>query len=130
METGLIITNCCIFSFILLCFFQQSNAEEKDDEVPQLPPLFLTEFVLEPNQLLFKPNEEEYQAGLGEVIKRFQDCVLKVENLVPDEYFDPFTRLVCSGSPYGKNNIFHYKHDIVNSLSLNTKINLSIILSR
>lgn len=58
----------------------------------QLPPLFITEFVLEPNQLLFAPDSDDFQEGLAEVIKKFQDAVLSVQNLVPDNYFDAFTQ--------------------------------------
>ena len=50
--------------------------------------------MLEPSQLLFKPDEEEFQDGIAEVMKRFQECVLSVMNLVPDPYFDAFTRFV------------------------------------
>ena len=57
-----------------------------------LPPLYITEFVLEPNQILFAPDEEEFQDGVAEVIKGFQDTVLRVQNLVPDTYMDAFTR--------------------------------------
>ena len=57
-----------------------------------LPPLYLTEFVLEPNQISFVPEVDDYQEGVMEVIKEFQECVLGVENLVPDTYFDAFTR--------------------------------------
>lgn len=67
--------------------------EDKDDEIPVLPPLYISEFILEPNQILFAPDEEEFQDGLAEVIKGFQDTVLRVQNLVPDNYFDAFTRL-------------------------------------
>lgn len=66
--------------------------EQEEDEVPVLPPLYISEFVLEPNQLLFSPDMEEFQEGIAEVIKRFQDAVLSVQNLVPDTYFDAFTR--------------------------------------
>lgn len=57
-----------------------------------LSPLYLTEFVLEPLNILFSPNVDDYQDGIAETIKRFQECVLGVENLVPDTYFDAFTR--------------------------------------
>jgi hypothetical protein len=57
-----------------------------------LVPLFLTEFVLEPNQILFAPEMDEYHEGIAEVIGEFQNCVLGVDNLVPDNYFDAFTR--------------------------------------
>ncbi|XP_077994098.1 dynein axonemal heavy chain 6-like [Glandiceps talaboti] len=61
-----------------------------------LPPLYLTELLLEPSQLLFAPDVDDYQDGLQEVIKRFQDCVLSVANLVPDTYFDAFTRPIIN----------------------------------
>lgn len=56
--------------------------------------MFLVEFVLEPNQLMFAPDIDEFQDGVAEVVKRFQDAVLGVLNLVPDTYFDAFTRLL------------------------------------
>ncbi|XP_060586003.1 dynein axonemal heavy chain 6-like [Ruditapes philippinarum] len=68
----------------------------EEDEVPILPPLYISEFVLEPNQLLFSPDIEEFQEGIAEVIKRFQDAVLSVQNLVPDTYFDAFTRPIIN----------------------------------
>lgn len=52
----------------------------------------MTEFVLEPSHILFAPDEEEFQDNLAEVIKGFQETVLRVQNLVPDTYFDAFTR--------------------------------------
>ena len=64
--------------------------------MPVLPPLYISEFVLEPNQLLFKPDQEEFQDRLAEVMKRFQECVLSVNNLVPDTYFDAFTRPIIN----------------------------------
>ena len=42
--------------------------------------------------LLFSPGLDDFQDGLGEVIKKFQDAVLSVQNLVPDQYFDAFTQ--------------------------------------
>ncbi len=64
----------------------------EDDGSPQLAPLFITEFVLELNSLTFLPDREEFHDGISEVLKRFQQCVLSVLNLVPDSYFDAFTR--------------------------------------
>lgn len=72
-----------------MCF---NLKEDDEEETPQLPPLFISEFVLEPNQLLFQPDNDDFHEGLAEVIKRFQDSVLSVQNLVPDTYFDAFTR--------------------------------------
>ncbi|XP_038058163.1 dynein heavy chain 6, axonemal-like isoform X3 [Patiria miniata] len=62
-----------------------------------LTPLFLTEFILEPIQILFAPDLDEYQDGIAEVITEFQNCVLGVINLVPDNYFDAFTRPIING---------------------------------
>lgn len=59
-----------------------------------IPPLFITEFILDTTQLLFQPDEDVYLDGMAEVIKGFQDTVLRVQNLVPDPYFDAFTRQV------------------------------------
>ena len=67
-----------------------------DDQEQPLPPLYITELVLDPAQLLFKPDEDRFQEGLLTVIKRFEETVLQVENLVPDNYFDAFTRCVLS----------------------------------
>ena len=65
--------------------------EEEEEEAPKIP-LYLTEFILEPSNILFSPDEDEFQDGSAEVIKGFQDTVLQVQNLVPDTYFDAFTR--------------------------------------
>jgi len=51
------------------------------------------ELLLEPRPLHFSPSLEDYRHGLSEVIGSFQDTVLSVCNLVPDSYFDAFTRL-------------------------------------
>ncbi|KAK7497834.1 hypothetical protein BaRGS_00010968 [Batillaria attramentaria] len=74
----------------------KSQGEQEEEEVHKLPPLFITEFILEPNQLLFSPDVDDFQEGSAEVIKRFQDAVLSVNNLVPDTYFDAFTRPIIN----------------------------------
>lgn len=61
-------------------------------EQVELVPLFTTELLMEPQALLFFPGLDDFEEGLGEVIKKFQDAVLSVMNLVPDSYFDAFTR--------------------------------------
>ncbi|ESO94694.1 hypothetical protein LOTGIDRAFT_144909 [Lottia gigantea] len=82
---------------------KEEEDKEEEDEVPKLPPLFITEFVLEPTQLLFAPDLDDFQEGLQEVIKRFQDAVLSVQNLVPDAYFDAFTRPIINNKFEEKN---------------------------
>lgn len=57
-------------------------------------PLFKVELLLETRSLYFAPNLDNFTQGLSEIIGCFQDTVLSVVNLVPDGYFDAFTRLV------------------------------------
>ena len=70
--------------------------EVGDDEegIHKQPPLFVTEFVLQPAHLRFSPDNDDFQNVMTEVIRRFQNTVLSVMNLVPDTYFDAFTRSV------------------------------------
>ena len=58
------------------------------------PPLFITEFVLDINSITFSPNLDMFQDKIGTIIDEFQRTVLEVKNLVPDQYFDAFTRSV------------------------------------
>ncbi|CAE1329167.1 DNAH [Acanthosepion pharaonis] len=60
-------------------------------------PLFLTEFILEPSQIIFQPDLSAFQENINEVIRQFQDTVLGVENLIPDSYFDAFTKPIING---------------------------------
>ena len=73
-------------SYILTRFISHSQEEE---EISILPLLYISEFILEPNQLLCSLDIEEFQEDIAEVIK---DAVLSVQNLVPDTYFDGFTK--------------------------------------
>ena len=56
----------------LLAIFIQAALGEEEEEVPKLPPMFITEFVLDTAQLTFLPDEEEFQDKIAEVIKQFQ----------------------------------------------------------
>ena len=55
-------------------------------------PLFKVELLMETRSLFFSPNVDNFIQGLSEIIGCFQDTVLSVVNLVPDGYFDAFTR--------------------------------------
>ncbi|CAD5112359.1 DgyrCDS1592 [Dimorphilus gyrociliatus] len=66
--------------------------EEEEEGAHLVPPLFLTEFFIEPANLIFQPDEDKFQNEIKKVIDEFQSCVLDVKNLVPDNYFDAFTR--------------------------------------
>ena len=72
---------------------------QNDDSVPpqqqeeqQLPPLFVTELLMEINGLYFTPNANHYLMGTEEIIRRIQDSTLSVKNLVTDDYFHSFTK--------------------------------------
>ena len=40
----------------------------------------------------YKPTLDEFNEDVSSVIQRFEDTVLSVANLVPDPFFDAFTR--------------------------------------
>ncbi|ELK30056.1 Dynein heavy chain 6, axonemal [Myotis davidii] len=65
---------------------------EKLEEDESLIPMFLTELILTVESLLFKPSLEDFLSGISDAINQFQSTVLSVPNLVPDTYFDAFTR--------------------------------------
>ncbi|KAG8454285.1 hypothetical protein GDO86_000797 [Hymenochirus boettgeri] len=62
---------------------------QSEDEVL---PMFLTEIVLDTHALWFEPSTEDFQENIAEVVNQFQETVLSLPNLVPDTYFDSFTR--------------------------------------
>ncbi|XP_015279206.1 PREDICTED: dynein heavy chain 6, axonemal [Gekko japonicus] len=62
----------------------------EDDE--SSAPMFLAELILEIHALLFEPTVEDFQDVMAEIVTQFQVTLLSVTNLVPDQYFDAFTR--------------------------------------
>ncbi|XP_015770017.1 PREDICTED: dynein heavy chain 6, axonemal-like [Acropora digitifera] len=76
---------------------ERDGVDQKQEEQGELHPLYTTELLVEPQALLFFPGLEDFQDGLGEVVKKFQDAVLSVHNLVPDPYFDVFTQPFING---------------------------------
>uniref|UniRef100_A0ACB8ETB5 Dynein heavy chain 6, axonemal n=1 Tax=Sphaerodactylus townsendi TaxID=933632 RepID=A0ACB8ETB5_9SAUR len=65
-----------------------------DDESSE--PMFLAELILEIHALLFEPTLDDFQNLMAEIVTQFQATVLSVSNLVPDRYFDAFTRPVIN----------------------------------
>ena len=57
-----------------------------------LPSLYKVEFVLTPETLSFNPDLDQFRDSIGEIMQQFKETLLQVENLVPDKYFDAFTR--------------------------------------
>ena len=55
-------------------------------------PLFVSWFELDPQQVHFTPNEEEFQSGIAEIVRAFQQAAMQNDNLVADSFFDAFTR--------------------------------------
>ena len=56
------------------------------------PALFITELHLENCQFEYRPTLEEFTHDVSKVIAQFEETVLSVANLVPDPFFDAFTR--------------------------------------
>ena len=56
------------------------------------PALFVTELHLENSRFAYKPTLEEFTDDVSKVISQFEETVLSVANLVPDPFFDAFTR--------------------------------------
>nr|XP_060479238.1 dynein axonemal heavy chain 6 [Panthera onca] len=69
-----------------------ASVVEKQEEDESLIPMFLTELILTVQSLLFEPSLEDFLDGISDAINQFQNTVLSVPNLVPDTYFDAFTR--------------------------------------
>jgi dynein heavy chain, axonemal len=70
----------------------QMEEEEKEEEIIIIPPLYITEFVLDVYSLTFSPDLEQFREIISEIMQQFKETLLQVNNLVSDEYFDPFTR--------------------------------------
>ncbi|XP_042305526.1 dynein axonemal heavy chain 6 [Sceloporus undulatus] len=65
---------------------------EEDESLP----MFLAELILEIHALLFEPTLDDFQDCMSEIVTQFQATVLSLANLVPDRYFDAFTRPVIN----------------------------------
>ncbi|CAH8497721.1 unnamed protein product, partial [Dicrocoelium dendriticum] len=81
-------------SIIKLPSHQSTNVESEPVEAPT--PLFVLEFILEPNNLYMIPDEHLFRDGILEIISKFQEQVFNIKNLLPDPYFDAFTRPVIN----------------------------------
>ena len=66
--------------------------DDDKDEEKAVPPLYITEFVLDIENLKFLPDLDTFREIISEIMQQFKETLLKVENLVPDKYFDAFTR--------------------------------------
>lgn len=73
-----------------------ADKDDEKDEEKMIPPLYISELVLEIDSLTFRPDLDQFRETIGEIIQQFKDTLLQVENLVPDKYFDPFTRPIIN----------------------------------
>ncbi|XP_036606051.1 dynein heavy chain 6, axonemal [Trichosurus vulpecula] len=69
---------------------------DRQEEDESLQPMFVTELMLEIMSLYFDPSLENFQEGISDTIQSFELTVLSVPNLVPDPYFDSFTRPIIN----------------------------------
>uniref|UniRef100_A0A4X2L0J5 Dynein axonemal heavy chain 6 n=1 Tax=Vombatus ursinus TaxID=29139 RepID=A0A4X2L0J5_VOMUR len=69
---------------------------DRQEEDESLQPMFVTELMLEITSLYFDPSLENFQEGISGTIHRFESTLLAVPNLVPDPYFDSFTRPIVN----------------------------------
>lgn len=70
--------------------------EEEKEEEKVVPPLYITEFILEIDSLTFQPDLDRFRDSISEIMSQFKDTLLQVDNLVPDKFFDPFTRPIIN----------------------------------
>lgn len=78
-------------SKLLMPGMQDDKEEEKI-----APPLYKTELVLTIDNLTFRPDIDNFRDSIGEIMQQFKETLLEVENLVPDKYFDAFTRPIIN----------------------------------
>ncbi|KAI9538400.1 Dynein heavy chain 6, axonemal [Dissostichus eleginoides] len=68
-----------------------TTKEEMDKKPGRVQPMFITELILEPNTLTYKPSEENFQETIKEVIGWFEETVKSVNVLTADPDFDSMT---------------------------------------
>ena len=80
----------------LFFIYNQILKDEEKEEEKVIPPLYIIEFVLEVENLTFNPDIDQFRDIIGEIMQKFKDTLLQVDNLVPDKYFDAFTRPIIN----------------------------------
>jgi dynein heavy chain len=74
----------------------EMEVEKEKEEEKVLPPLYITEFVLNIETLTFRPDLDAFKETITEIMQHFKETLLQLDNLVPDKYFDPFTRPIIN----------------------------------
>ncbi|VDL92757.1 unnamed protein product [Schistocephalus solidus] len=70
----------------------EPGAQGTAEAPAELPPLFLIELILQNCTLVSIPDQGQFANGIAELVAHFQETMLSTSNLVPDPYFDAFTR--------------------------------------
>ncbi|TGZ67987.1 hypothetical protein CRM22_004505 [Opisthorchis felineus] len=76
--------------------FSVHSLTAESDVAQVTKPLFVLEFILEHDRLYMIPDEPLFRDGILEIISKFQEQVFGIKNLVPDPYFDAFTRPIIN----------------------------------
>lgn len=92
MHPGQVYIVCYLFSIIFILLNFKIFQEEEKEEEKVIPPLYISEFVLDIDSLTFRPDLDQFREIVSEIMQHFKETLLQVENLVPDKYFDAFTR--------------------------------------
>ncbi|CAI9733108.1 dynein heavy chain 6, axonemal-like isoform X2 [Octopus vulgaris] len=68
---------------------------EADDESKVLNPLFRTDLLLKIDRIAFQPDVKGFRDLTNQIFIRYQQTALSVPNLLPDDYFNAFTRPIA-----------------------------------
>ncbi|XP_036364895.1 dynein heavy chain 6, axonemal-like [Octopus sinensis] len=68
---------------------------EADDESKVLNPLFRTDLLLKIDRIAFQPDVKGFRDLMNQIFIRYQQTALSVPNLLPDDYFNAFTRPIA-----------------------------------
>jgi dynein heavy chain len=74
----------------------ESQISMLEDTLDSPPPLFVTELLLESNQLVFHPSMDDFLTAVEDVILSIEMAVKSVSNLVKDDFFNAFTSPVIN----------------------------------
>ncbi|XP_047126546.1 dynein axonemal heavy chain 6 isoform X3 [Hydra vulgaris] len=71
------------------------NISQKEEA--NLHPHFKIELLINTESLFFNPSAEDFSLQIMQITDSFKDTALSVKNLLPDSFFDAFTRPVING---------------------------------
>ena len=71
-------------------FFLNETDEDAEGEVSR--PLFIVDLFLKYDRFIFQPDYKSFTDGITQIMLNYQETVLSVPNLLPDEHFNPFTQ--------------------------------------